>query len=219
MHQSSGPKPTARQPWDWREEGKQFHKAHGYTPYVMFWVKTLEAEMRDESLPNELRVLAAIRRYAWGNFSDFAVTEKPKRKESDPTPRPLTQLQLSDIVGIQPSHLSENIQFLKSQGYLRENHRFLFPEELESPFESAKDSNGNRSQIPTPSNFDSPYLRFEQEYLEKNPPFKRTLSEIEQRRKQYQEAARIATIEMRKMKLKVLAAWREKQRQSKEPAA
>ena len=151
-------KPTARAPWDYREEAKAFHRATGHLPYTMYWNATLEAQMMDESLSNEIRVLFAIQRYSWGNFSDFAVTAKPQRKPGEPKPRPMTQEALGEILGIQKSHMSEYVKFLKAQGYLRSEHLYLFPEKRLNPMES---SNVSRRQVPGPSNLDSPYLRFE----------------------------------------------------------
>jgi len=208
-------KPGGRQPWDWRDEGKNFHKAHGYTPYTMMWNKTLEAEMMDEDLPREIRVLSAVRRYAWGNFSDWAVTHKPRKKETDPAPKPLTQEMLADILGIGTSQMSKIIGFLKQQSYLRENHPHMFPEERVSTLESDELS---RRQVPAPGNIHSPYLRFEQDFFAKNPQLAKSLSELEERRKQYQDAARNATLELRKIKLKALAAWRDQNRETDEAA-
>ena len=209
-------KPKARAPWDYREEAKAYHKSTGYLPYTMYWNATLEAQMMDEGFWDESRVLFAAQYFAWGNFSDFAVTCKPQRKPGEPKPKPLTQEALGELIGIKSPHMSKHINFLKRQGYLKSDHPHIFPEKRVNLLESQ----GNfRSQVTTPCNFDSPYLRFEKEYFEKHPDLAKTVSELEQQRKQLQEEARKATKELRRVKLQALTAWRALQRKADKDTA
>jgi hypothetical protein len=195
---------TARLPWNHHLEAKAFHKSHKYTPYVMIWVKTLEAEMMNEELPREWRVLAAIRRFSWGNFADIAVTTKPKKKPTDELPRPMTQDRLSEILGIRPSRMTDIVKFLRETGFLRKNHQYLFPEELESPLESTKDTD---VEFQTGGVIHSPYLRWEKEYF-KAEGLEPIVDQLVEERKSFQEKAREKTRELHQLKLQALVAYR-----------
>lgn len=204
--------PTGRQTWKYKEEAKKYHKSHGYEPYTMIWNQTVEAEMLHKGLPKEMRVLAAVRRYAWGNLSDWAVDAMPAKTATDPKPRPLTQERLGEILAIPKSQMSDACIFLKDQGYLRKNHLYLYPEEKLSPLDSTKDlgvgSNSNDSR--------SPYLRFEQFLLERKPQIANTLSELDKERKRLQEQARAATKQITQIKRAILCLWRDVEREQKE---
>jgi hypothetical protein len=206
------PVPGGRQPWDYSHAAKAFHRANKHLPYTMYFNVTLEAQMQDKALPYEMRVLFAIQRFSWGNFSDFAVTEKPQRSPSDPKPRPMTQKKLAEILEIQESHISETVKFLKDQRWLNPEHVNLYPEKRVTTLESTNES---WSQVPTPRNFHSPFVLFREEYIRKSG-LEKTVSELEARRKQYQEAARKATKELKQIDLKALAAFREASRDKTE---
>lgn len=133
-------KPTAQQTtkWAYKDEFSAFHRKHGRKYFTPIWHSVLEAEMMDHSLENEWRVWSAIRRYSWGNLSDWAVDGMPAQN-GQPKPRPLTQDRLAEILGISPKRMSEACIFLRKKGYLRD-HLYLFPEDKNdsSPLESSK---------------------------------------------------------------------------------
>ena len=82
---------SARAKWKYAEAAKAFNARRGYARYTMTPNTALEAEMMDINLRPAWRILAAVRRFSWGNLSDFAVDAMPKIEASDPEPRPLTQ--------------------------------------------------------------------------------------------------------------------------------
>jgi hypothetical protein len=61
---------SPRAKWKYSEKASEYHRRHKYARYTMDFVSTLEAEMCDASLSKEHRVLAAIKRFSWGNLSD-----------------------------------------------------------------------------------------------------------------------------------------------------
>src|SRR5207249_8815005 len=93
--------------WKYADKATEFHRSHGYARYAMDFLATLEAEMHDAELSKEHRVLAAIKRFAWGNFSDFAVTSLPRMAADDPEPRPLTQSDLAHMLKMSAASVSE----------------------------------------------------------------------------------------------------------------
>lgn len=205
------PKPAA-QKWQYTKDAQEFHKKHGRKSYTMTWNVTVEAEMMDKSLPKEARVLAAIRRYSWGNLSDFAVDAMPQKKPTDQKPESLSQQRLGEILGLRPASMSESIVFLKERGYLRKDHPFLLPEDLVSLLDSEKNLGvGSHS-----TNSDSPYLRFEKSYLESNNEARTTLTKLDHKRKRFQDAARAASTRINKIKRVILNAWKDEERKTKD---
>jgi len=214
-HKRNVLKPTQKPPaqkWQYTKDAQEFHKKHGRKSYTMTWNVTVEAEMMDKSLPKEARVLAAIRRYSWGNLSDFAVDAMPQKKPLDPKPESLSQQRLGDILGLRPASMSEAVTFLKERGYLRKDHPFLFPEDSVSLLDASEslplDSNSTKS--------DSPYLRYEREYLEKNPEARTNLTKLDKKRKRFQDAAKAATSRINKIKRVILFEWKENERKTKD---
>jgi len=206
-------KTPGRQTWKYKEVAKKYHEKHEYKPYTMIWNSALEAEMFDGSLSKEVRVLAAIRRYSWGNLSDWAVDAMPKIEDLDQRPQPMTQQKIGEVLGLVPSLMSHACIFLRDQGYLKKDHIYLYPEVNLTPLDSTKQS---WSQIRTPDNIHSPYVRFRQAVLSKNEVIGKTVSEIEHNRNLFQGMAREATIKLRKIDRCILGFFRDFEREEKE---
>jgi hypothetical protein len=115
--------------WKYADIAKEFHRRHGHARYAMDFISALEAEMRDTELSKEHRVLAAIKRYAWGNLSDVAVTCMQKVAPEDPEPRPLTQADFARILHMSAATVSEACTSLRDRFYLRPSIRELYPED------------------------------------------------------------------------------------------
>lgn len=200
-------KPT-QTPGGWKKAAADFHRRHGKKLFTMTWNSTIEAEMQDKGLAKETRLLAAIRRYSWGNLSDYAVDGLPPKRATDPKPKPLTQIQLGEMLGLRPASVSEGISYLKERGYLRQDHQFLYPEDDVNLLESEK----NRQSNSNCTNSTSPYLRFEQEFFENQPPLKKRLTDLDQERKKKMEEAKNATSEIHKIKMLALVEWKRLER-------
>lgn len=213
MKKTTGSKATpARQEWRHTKEAQAFHRKHGHKAYTMTWNDTVEAEMMDEALPKEARVLAAIRRYSWGMLSDFAVDAMPQKKPTDPKPETLSQLRLGKILGLNKSSMNEACIYLKDRGYLRKDHPFLFPEDHVSLLDSTEglgvDPNSTESR--------SPYLRFEKVYLGEHPEARTTITNLRDERKKFQVEAKLRTDAINELKRVILNAFKEEQRKTKD---
>lgn len=201
-------KPDNAKPWGHKTEFAAFHKRHGRKWFTPTWNTTVEADMRDKSLPKEARVLMAIRRYSWGNLSDFAVDCMPPKKVTDQKQQALSQERLGEMLGLRPASMSEACTFLKDRGYLRKNHLFLYPEDEVTVLDSANNLESDSNS----TNFDSPFVRFERDFLEHRPELRTTLSSLDAERKRLQEDAKKKTLEINKIKRLVLSAWRDTER-------
>jgi hypothetical protein len=193
-----------------REISKEFRARHGYKPFTAMPNETLESEMMDSSLPKEARTLTGIRRFSWGNLSDWAVDAPPKVIQGDKDPQPITQEQLAKILGISKSSTNEACLFLKEQGYLKIDHPYLFPEEKLMSLESTKH---NRVDPNSPDSH-SPFLRFRETYLSEHPETLSTISQLDIQRNKFYEEARNLSKEIRKIDRIVLGAWRDYQRKT-----
>lgn len=154
-----------RSTWRYKETAKEFHARHNYAPYTMVPNTALESEMADTTLPNRDRVLAAIRRYSWGNLSDYAVDVMPRVDPNDPEPRPLTYSDFVRILKMPVSSVFDVCSVLKEQKYLRSDTPYLYPDDKSQPSlftsrsgppsdEKTLESNSDSTESP------SPYLRF-----------------------------------------------------------
>jgi hypothetical protein len=79
-----------------------------------------EAIMRDETLDCEVRVLAWLKRYSWGNYSLHAVLD-------DRFGRPALQVDCARQLNLDPSRLSHVIARLEKRGYIQRDGRLLLP--------------------------------------------------------------------------------------------
>jgi len=107
-----------RKPWDYKQQAKDFHAAHGYNPYLMDWMTTVELEIRDHRLPPLQNVWAAVRYTSTGRLSDRCVDNFPAIKPGEDAPKPLTQADLARMTGRSTSTVSEALQTLRDMGLL-----------------------------------------------------------------------------------------------------
>lgn len=201
-----------RQPWQYKKDALQYHRSIGYPAYTMVFNAALEAEMKDARMPKESRVLAAIKRFSWGRYCDYAVDALPPKELGDPKPRPLTQETIGEIIGLSTSTISEACIFLKQAGYLRKSHAFLFPEKLLNPLESSEDFGGD----PDSTDSHSPYLRFKSSYLSENKQLNTIIAKLSEERNKLKTAAREISAELRRHDNDIRDAFRDWQRQQSE---
>ena len=169
------------------QRANEFRKRRGWKRYMMTPNETLEKEMLDPVLPAEIRVLYAIRRYAWGNLSDYAVAEVWLKAESRPFP--LTQKAIGEKIAMAGSSINDAIQLLKKAGYLKSDHPFLYP--LDKVFNSTDDVESDtcdtrNSSVP---NIDSPFIRFRSFLAVKGVQQAIIVDQLAEKRKQFQEEA------------------------------
>jgi len=200
-------KPTDRKPWGLQTIAREYHSKKNYAGYTMVWHKTIEADIKDPSIPLQVRLLIAIRHYAWGNFSDWAVDRTPTKEAPDPgTPaKPLKQEKLAEILSTSESQVSKACSYWKQKGQLRKDHQFLFPEDSINPLDSSNDSgvsfySGKLSSL---------YLRFEKTYLSENKDLRESITVIEADRKEIKQKLKGKSQELKKAKLPILCAFRD----------
>jgi len=193
----------------------EFHRRHNHARYTMDFVSTLEREMRNTELSKEHRALAAIKRFAWGNLSDFAVTCMPKVGPDDPKPRPVTQAELARLIGMSSATMCEACTSLRERSYVRRGIPDLYPEDQQpgTSFRSAsqlshsesvnltKESNSNSA------NGNSPFIRFKLEYLDAHPDVAREISFHQVERVRHDEAARKERDELRRIDREILGLF------------
>jgi hypothetical protein len=206
---------SSRVKWKYADKAADFHRRHGYARYTMDFISTLETEMRDPELSKEHRALAAIKRYSWGNLSDFAVSGMPKIGPDDPEPRPLTQAELARGIGMSAATMSEACRVLRERFYVRSGVQDLYPEEQKagtsfrsasqlSPSGSvnlAQESNSNSA------NGDSPFVRFRLAYLDAHPDVAREIGFHQAERDRHDEAAHKERDELRRMDREILGPF------------
>lgn len=194
--------------WSRSELGKVFHKAHSYRGYTMTFNAALEGEMRDASLSKEARVLSAVRRLAWGNFSDWATVGEPivENKPRDP----ITQEWLASSLGMSKTSVNEAVRFLTQQGYFRE-HVYLFPEEIVKPKES---------DTPDEDEDKGPdFKNFRDSYLQSDADEAARLSQWKQERDRAREEAKDKTQKIQEIERKILcffSKWKKEQKAKQE---
>lgn len=187
--------------WPYTKLAQAFHKENGRNPYTMVPNRTLEVEMVDEKLSKETRVLACIRRYAWGNLSKFAVNAMPQINPNDPRPKPITQDDIGRILGFSKSTVSDACKRLRAQKWISKNRDLLFPENRITPL-------GSTTNVTASSggpNYDSPSIRFNANYLTEHPEDAQILAQGRELIKQGKAMAR-------QIELKILSAYRDFER-------
>lgn len=115
-----------RKPWKYAEVAKDFHRAHGFAPYVMDFKGALQASAEDDTLSrNARRIMDGLKLLEWGNLNDAPVDAMPVVEGTDPQPRELKQAEIAARMGISASAFSEGCSELRSKGYLPENSTSL----------------------------------------------------------------------------------------------
>lgn len=181
----------------------KFRKQKGWKSYVMEPKEELGRVMKDDAMPKEVRILAGIKLHSWGNLSDYAVDRMPAVRPNDPKPSPFTQKQMAEIIGIQESSMSQGVQNLRELGYLR-NHRFLFPEDSVKPLESSEFLAVTSDCM----NSHSPFLRFEQLAIQRDPDAKIIPSLVLERKKFHDQAAEVSR-DISKRRRHILSLWKD----------
>jgi len=169
--------------------------------------ETLEEEMMNPVWPPEMRVLFGIRFKAWGNLNDFAVNGI-KLKDSDPEPKPLTQKELGELLGIPAPTVNKAVKFLKKTDYLDENHIFLCPLDKVSPLESSKDFGTDFRS----GNSRSPFLRFKNFLIAKGVEPVKIIPPLEEERNRKQEETKQLSLQIREAEQYAWKMWRAYQR-------
>jgi hypothetical protein len=173
------------------QRANEFRKRRGWKRYMMVPNETLEREMLDPVLPNEIRILYAIRRYSWGNLSDYAVADVWLKDEE--RPRPLTQKQIGEKIGIANSTANDSVSLLKKAGYLKTDHPYLYPLDKCGSLES----DTSPRYDPSEPDSDSLFLRFRSFLAKKGVEQAIIVDQLAEKRKQYQEQAAKISAEMK----------------------
>ena len=84
------------------------------------FLPALEAVMRDELAAAQQRVLAWIKRMAWGNYSLYAILDKE-------TGETATQAHLVAQLRLDKGRVSHVVAYLEKRGYLRRDGKKLYP--------------------------------------------------------------------------------------------
>jgi hypothetical protein len=216
-HESQVP-PRVR--WKHADRAAEFHRSHGYARYAMDFVATLETEMHDTEVSKEHRVLAAIKRFSWGNFSDFAVTGMPKVAPDDPEPRPITQAELARIIETSAATMSEACTNLRNRSYLRAGVQelYLVDQQAGDLFRSATNLGGSQAvnlkleSNSNSSNGDLPFARFCLAYLDSHPDVAGKINYHQVERDRHDEAARKERDALRRIEREILGAFRNEER-------
>lgn len=203
---------TDRRPWNLQTIAREYHRRKNYASYTMVWHKTIEADIKDPDLTLHVRLLIAIRHYAWGNFSDWAVEGPPSKEPGTAPPKPMKNKKLAEILNTSESQISKACSYWKQRGQLRKDHQFLFPEDCISPSDSVNDSGVSFYS----GKLDSPYLRFEESYLTENKQLRESITGIEAERKTFKAKLRESSQKLNKAKLPILSAWRDYLKQQEE---
>ena len=188
-------------------KANEFRKRRGWKKYMMVPNETLDKEMMDAVWPPEMRVLFAIRRYSWGNLNDFAV-DGIKLQESDPSPRPTTQKQLSELLDIPAPTVNKAVSFLKKAGYLDPNHMYLCPLDKVTSLESTDESGTDFRS----GNIHLPFLRFKNFLISKGVEAVKIIPPLEEKRKQKHEEAKQLSLQIREAEQYAWKMWRAYQR-------
>lgn len=120
----------------------EFHERHGRRAFTPDFNSSLETLMKDPSATAGERVLAWAKRYAWGNYSDFAVDEEGK---------PQGQVDCASQIGIDKRQVNNAVRFWENRGYLRTEGRLIYPVDSPQP--------PNRSKVTDVYDFPSPSFR------------------------------------------------------------
>lgn len=186
---------------------KDFRVRRGWRRYVPEPIETLEADMRNEDLPTEWRVLRACIRFSWGHYSDWAVDRFPQVRPTDPKPEAVTQEELGRLIEIPKSTIHDAVQLLRSTGHLR-NHKFLFPEDHVKSTEST-----NVSAVdPDSPDFHSPNFRHFQDLVIAKDEQAKIIPQLELERKRYQDQAAEVSKEIAKRRKHVWKLWQDYRR-------
>jgi hypothetical protein len=188
------------------QRANEFRKRRGWKRYMMVPNETLEKEMLDPVLPNEIRVLYAIRRYSWGNLADFAVLDVWLKEENKP--RPLTQKQLGENIGLSSSTVNDSVQKLKQVGYLKTDHPYLYPIDKLDPL----DTDSYKERDPSEPERFSPFLRFRSFLAKKGVEHAIILDQLSEKRKQHQAEALKLSVEIKAHEKWLWTAYRSYQR-------
>jgi hypothetical protein len=182
--------------WKYKKEFSAFHKKHGGKFFTPTWNDSLEKEMQDETLEPEWRAWSGIRRFSWGNLSDWAVDGMPAQDPKDPKPRPMTQEKLGSILGLSPATMSRACSFLRDGGYLKKDHLYLCPQDS-VPLESTETQQCDFNSRQLPFAFSS----YKKDLLLRETETAKRLAEFEAARKS-------AADEIRKVNYDILKRYR-----------
>jgi hypothetical protein len=222
---------SPRAKWKYQDKATEFHIGHRYARYAIDFLATLEAEMYDPELSKEHRVLAGIKRFAWGHLSDVAVNCMPKLGPEDPEPRPLTQADFARRIKMSPASVSEACTFLRDRGHLRCGVKELYPEDhpigelSRSASKLSQSQSVNLTAEPNSdsSNGDSPFVLFRREYLDVHTDVAKEIDYHKAERDRHYAAARKERDELDRIKHQILGAFRNEGRKSaktaKQPSA
>lgn len=227
---TASPPPEPRRTWTYSERAKEFHASRGYSRYTMDFNATLEAEMVDEGLHATHRVLACVKRYAWGNLCDYAVDALPPQGTEDRKPTPLTQVHVAERTKLSEATVSETCAKLRALGYLRDKGALLWPEDqINGPLfkqaapRESRDRRRERLECNSDSpNSPSPFLRYQEGYFREHPEVAKQLVYHVEERERYDGLAAIERASIKKIKDQIFGSWRDEERRrikSERPAS
>lgn len=140
---------------------QEFHARHGRKAFTPDFNSSLEALMQDRGATVCERVLAWAKRYAWGNYSDFAVDDEG---------RPLGQVDCAEQLRIDKRQVNTAVRVWEARGYLRTEGRLIYPDDSPQP--------ERRGKVIDPYDFRSPSFRlFLQDWSHEHPDEYRLLEE------------------------------------------
>ena len=210
---ASGSAP-ARRKWKYAEKAKEFHARHGFAPYVMVPSAALEADMHHPDLTADERLVAAVRRFSFGNLCDYAVDAMPRVDPGDPEPKPYGIVRLAELLKIPKSTLSEAGDRLEAQNRLRKDGDLLYANDNSQPtlWASLRGPQTNPEFRVDPSSDSPNYSAFKKSYLIENTEFSEKLILHQNKRDEMYAEARAEGAVVRQMERQILAAFRRDQR-------
>jgi len=217
-----------RRKWRYSDTGKQYHAAHGHTPYTMGFNSFLEAAMLDERLKPETRMVLGLMRNSWGYFSDEVVNAYPPLGPDDPKPMTPTQAAFGRSIGLKETTTSEVVKKLRSLGYVLEGALGLVDQQESDLVRSARASvptgqaalHGVRSHSTQQrtSGVDSDstdYKRAEARYLAENPEDAERLANHVAARERHKAIARAHSDEIDVIRDRIRDYYRDWEREQK----
>ena len=213
----SAPNGNGRNKWSHKEAATEFHARHNHAPYSMAFNARLEAEARNPALDPVHRFMSGGTRLSFGNLSDIIVGCKPPKKDGDPPQLAWNQKQLAEWMVIGESALSDAITEAQELGFcartsggivMYDNCLQALKYEAVNPLESVNGFGADSDS----QNSDSPYLRFEKEYLAANSALAAAVAEKDEVIEYHTSEAQREREKKRLMKRPILTAWRDKLR-------
>jgi hypothetical protein len=221
LREAKLPIDSTRIKWKYDDKAKEFHRRHNHARYAIDFIAALQAEMVDSALSKEHRVLAGIKRFAWGNLSDFAVDCMPRVGPDDPEPRRMNQAALARRLGMSTATVSEACSVLRARRYIRGGIDELWPDdrseqESGSPPSEAQGytSVGTGAESDSNSDYDSPFSQFRAGFLQDHPKIAQELNKHRTERDRLLKAAKEQRAASRRIELTILGAYRNAQRHS-----